>query len=129
MQTYLWIALGGAVGGAGRYWCSTAITRRWGSRLPWGTLTVNVGGCFALGLLVAGLSGGGTTLSEDVALLLFVGVLGSFTTVSSFGLETLGFLQAQEWWRGGLNILLTLLLCLTATGLGLALGTIPAKLT
>ncbi|WP_305041989.1 CrcB family protein, partial [Geoalkalibacter sp.] len=94
MSTYLMnlaaAVIGSALGGTARYWVS-GVTHRWlGERFPWGTLAVNVSGSVLVGILAA-LAGGSSLFSSSVTAqkLLIVGVCGSYTTVSSFALQTL----------------------------------------
>lgn len=114
---------GGAAGAVLRYWLVARIRGRVVGVFPWGTLVVNTIGAFAIGVLWA-LMGSGAPGSL-LWLLLAVGLLGSFTTVSSWALDSL-HLQRQK--RGVLalaNIFLTLVLCLAAVaaGYGLVAGT------
>ncbi len=112
------VALGGAVGGMARVWLSVLLTARFGAFLPVGTLVVNVTGAVALGWLAAlAVPGPGV-----VWLLLAVGVLGSYTTVSSFAVETLGLWDEGRGGTAALYAALSLGLCLAGAALGLALG-------
>ena len=119
----LWIALGSALGGALRYWCSGLVARWVGETFPWGTIVVNVVGSLLIGLF-ATLSGPdgrlfvGTTARQFVML----GLLGGFTTFSSFSLQTLALAQNGEWVRAATNIVGSVLLCLMAVWLGHALA-------
>src|SRR5919106_4990807 len=119
----LWIALGSALGGALRYWCSGLVARRVGETFPWGTIAVNVIGSLLIGLF-ATLSGPdgrlfvGTTARQFVML----GLLGGFTTFSSFSLQTLALAQNGEWVRAATNIVGSVLLCLMGVWLGHALA-------
>jgi len=117
--TYLWIALGGALGSMARYGCSSLMAAWLGERFPWGTLAVNVAGSFAIGLLAA-LSGadGRALVAGDMRQFLLVGVLGGYTTFSSFSLQTLALAQQGEVARAGLNIAGSVILCLAAAWLG-----------
>ena len=84
--------------------------------MPWGTWLVNVIGSLVLGYLsVRG-------LGVPVRLFLAVGLCGGFTTYSTFNMETLGMLQQGQWAAAAANVVLTLLICLVAGGLGVALG-------
>lgn len=87
---------------------------------PWATFTVNVCGCLAIGLL-AGLAGRFHLFSENATLFLFTGLLGGFTTFSSFGLETLLLLRRGEWGWAALYVVGSLLLGLLAVWLGMKL--------
>lgn len=100
------VAIGGALGGIGRVWLSERVTRLRGGRFPWGTLLVNVSGAAAIGVLAAFLIApdGSLANGETLRLALIVGVLGSYTTVSSFSLQTLVLLQAGEPLRALANI-------------------------
>lgn len=114
------VALGGALGACARFWLSGLVARRVGETFPWGTLAVNVSGSFAIGLLAAGLltvDGVGEPW-RATWLLLVAGVLGSYTTVSSFSLQTLALARAGEPWRAALNVILSLVLCLAAAFAG-----------
>jgi len=123
MAIYLWIAIGSALGGMARYWCSGAAARLIGETFPWGTLFVNVTGCFIIGF-VATLTGpdgrifAGSTARQFVML----GLLGGFTTFSSFSLQTLNLVQDNEWLQAGGNIIGSVVLCLLAVWLGYLLA-------
>jgi len=103
VDKYLVVMLGAAVGGAMRYALSSAIGWRFGGRLPLGTIIVNITGCFLIGLIV-------TLLTErlDVhpnwRLFLVVGVLGGYTTFSSFAWETYESARAGNAIYGLLNV-------------------------
>lgn len=91
----LLVALGGALGGALRYGVSGWVARRVGETFPWGTLAVNTSGAFVLGLLM-GAAGGLPVAQRELWLLFGVGVLGSYTTVSSLSLQTLLLARGGE---------------------------------
>lgn len=92
------VALGSGIGGVMRYAVSLAIAARMGEGFPWGTLIVNVTGSYLIGLIAA-LSGPDSPYSVPTALRLFlmVGILGGFTTFSSFSLQTLQLLHNRAW--------------------------------
>lgn len=114
------VGVGGFVGSLVRYWLSGAVYLLVPSpRLPWGTLAVNVLGCFAIGLL-GGLADTRGALTATGRLFLLIGVLGGFTTFSTFGYETLALLREQAVARAALNVALQLALGLTAAWAGLA---------
>ena len=116
---YSWIALGSALGGVARYWCSGVAARLFCETVPLGTLFVNVSGSFLIGLF-ATLTGpdgrmfAGSTARQFVML----GLLGGFTTFSSFSLQTLNLAQDSEWLQAGGNIVGSVVLCLFAVWLG-----------
>ena len=118
-QTYLWITIGSALGGAARYWCSGFIATHFGETFPWGTLLVNVLGSFVIGFFntVTGPDGRflvGTTARQFV----MVGICGGYTTFSSFSVQTLSLARDGDWLRAGGNIGLSVGLCLIAVWLG-----------
>lgn len=104
-----------------RFWLADAIGRAVSDRFPWGTLAVNASGAFAIGLLAAVTLGQGVggTAPWPLAVLAF---LGSYTTVSSFSLQTLVLMHDRAW-RGALaNVTLSVGLCLSAAAAGLQAG-------
>ncbi len=123
MSGLLWVALGSALGGAGRYWCSGLIAHRFGETFPWGTLTVNVVGSLLIGL-VATLSApeGRWLLAPEARQFLMLGLFGGFTTFSSFSLQTLTLAQDGEWLRGLAYVLSSVAFCLLGVWVGHALG-------
>lgn len=121
MTTILAIAAGGAGGALMRYWCSQGVHALLGRGFPYGTLTVNVFGSLLMGLLFVLLIERQFISAEWRALLL-IGVLGSFTTFSTFSIETLNLLEQGEALKAGLNILFSVSLCLIACWAGIILG-------
>jgi CrcB protein len=119
MQSYIWIAIGSALGGMARHWCGLTGLRLLGESFPWSTLFVNVIGSFVIGLF-ATLTGpegrflAGTTAREFV----MIGVLGGFTTFSAFSLQTLSLMQDDRWAAACLYIAASLVLCLLAVWIG-----------
>lgn len=116
MSTWLAVAIGGSVGAVSRYGLSTWV-QSLGAGFPWGTLSVNVTGSFAMGLLAGLLQRG--MLPPDVQALLAVGVLGSFTTFSTFSLETLTLAQDGLWGRAGMYVVASVAVALVAAYVGL----------
>ena len=123
MDAYLWIALGSAMGGMARYWCTGLVADEIGGAFPWGTLAVNVIGSFAIGAFAAAMAEARWALSPNVQRFVTVGILGGFTTFSAFSLQTLDLLRAGDWWRGSGNVALSIVLCLVAVWAGHALVT------
>jgi CrcB protein len=112
------VCLGGAVGSGLRYVVSGLVLRAAGPGFPAGTLAVNAGGSFLLSFVMfAGVVGG--SMSPGLRLLLTTGLLGGFTTYSTFNYETLELLQQGSLALAGLNILVTLVSCLAAGLLGI----------
>ncbi len=118
-MTVLWVTLGSAIGGALRFWCSGFIARHVGEVFPWGTLVVNVVGSLLIGL-IATLTGPDARLLVGTAARQFVmlGILGGFTTFSSFSLQTLALIQDGEWVQACAYVLGSVLLCLMGVWLG-----------
>jgi len=120
-MTYLLVALGSAIGGAARYWCSGFVAQRAGEVFPWGTLAVNVIGSFVIGALAAMSEPDGRWyLGSEARQFLMIGVLGGFTTFSSFSLQTLNLLRDGEWGYAAANVAVSLAACLIAVWLGFA---------
>lgn len=118
MNQLLAIASGGAVGAVLRYWTSTTIHARFGTAFPYGTLTVNVLGSLLIGFLYIWFierAAAGPALRA----FLMIGLLGAFTTFSTFSLETLNLLESGEPGRALLNVMLSVTVCLLATGFGI----------
>jgi len=117
MMPVLWVALGGAVGSAARYWVSGLVIAWAGPEFPWGTLAVNFVGSFLLAVLAQlGLST--TWLTPEAKLALATGVMGGFTTYSTFSLETFQYFDTGAWTLGIANVVATVLGCLVATMFG-----------
>ncbi len=118
----LWIVmLGGSLGAVSRYGMGLLAAKVWGSQFPWGTLIVNLIGCFLIGLIFA-LATRFRVLSPDMRLLLITGYLGALTTFSSFSLETVNAVRAGLALQPLVNILVNNIGGLALTFLGLWLG-------
>jgi CrcB protein len=122
-QTYLAVMIGGAVGTALRMALSNWIADRMAHAFPLGTLVVNISGCFVIGLF-GGLTGPNSPLlvSPLVRQAVMIGVLGGYTTFSSFSFQTLNLMNDGEWLYAGLNVALSVILCLAAVWLGSAVA-------
>jgi fluoride exporter len=119
MARFLWICLGGAAGTGTRYLASVLLLRALGPAFPFGTLAVNVSGCFLLGAIMhVGLAT--DLLSPTLRLALSTGVMGGFTTYSTFNYETMQYLREGAWEMATLNVAATLVLGLAAGALGVA---------
>ena len=120
---YIWIAIGSALGGMGRYFFSGVAARLIGETFPWGTLIVNVVGSFVIGFF-ATLTGpdGRVFVGTNARQFVLVGFCGGYTTFSSFSLQTLSLMQDGEWAYAGFNIAVSVALCLAAVWAGYALA-------
>lgn len=117
--TVMWVALGSAIGGAARYWCSGIAARLFGETFPWGTLFVNVSGSLIIGFFAAMTGPEGRWMVGGTARqFVMLGVLGGFTTFSSFSLQTLALVEDGEWLRAAGNVGGSVVLCLGAVWLG-----------
>ncbi|OQX88629.1 chromosome condensation protein CrcB [candidate division KSB1 bacterium 4484_87] len=124
MLKIFYVGIGGFVGAAARYVSSGLVHRSIGSgNFPYGTLFVNVAGCLLIGFF-AGYSEARHFLKPEIRLFLLIGVLGSFTTFSTFGYEVFSFARDGEFLSASLNVFVHLLLGL----LGVYLGYFLSKL-
>src|SRR5215212_8922304 len=121
----LMIALGAAVGANLRYALSLWAARLWGVAFPYGTLLINVSGSFAIGVVMVLLTTRFTT-SDSWRLLLVTGLLGGFTTFSTFSYETYMLLVSGSWLAAGLNIFASVGLGLVGVFLGAGLARLVA---
>lgn len=121
MGNFLAVFVGGGIGAAARYWLSGAIARSTGSGFPLGTMSVNVIGCFLIGLLMTAFEER-FLVTPVLRLFLTIGILGGFTTFSTFGYETIAMLKDAEFFYAGVNVLVSVTLCLAATYAGMIVG-------
>jgi CrcB protein len=121
VQQLLAIAGGGALGAVLRFGMSSAIYRILGREFPYGTFAVNVLGSLLMGFLFVVLVER-LALSAEWRAALLIGLLGSFTTFSTFSFETLALFENGELFKAFLNIVLSVCVCVAATWLGMSLG-------
>ncbi|HEV8376030.1 MAG TPA: fluoride efflux transporter CrcB [Candidatus Polarisedimenticolia bacterium] len=122
MLKSLWVGLGGFLGSTARYWLGGFLNRLSPQALfPYETLVINLSGCLGIGLL-AGLAEFRGVLSPELRLFLLVGILGGFTTFSSFGYETFQLLRDGEIVSAGLNVTLHCVLGIVAVWGGYTLA-------
>jgi fluoride exporter len=117
MKSLLFVAMGGAVGAVLRYGISSGIYSWFGRSFPYGTLVVNVMGSFAIGLLSI-LLVEKLDVPHEVRLGLVVGVLGALTTFSTFSWDTLDLMEQGLMQKAFLNVLINVVVCITAAWLG-----------
>jgi fluoride exporter len=123
MEKLLLVMVGGSLGAASRYGISLLSVNLWGTRFPWGTLIVNLSGCFLIGLLF-GLSDRMRLLTPEMRLLLITGFLGALTTFSTFSMETVSAGRAGLMVQPVVNILVNNLGGLALTVIGLWIGSL-----
>jgi CrcB protein len=121
MQKVLLIGLAGLAGTLFRYWLSGLVARHYGETFPWGTLVVNVVGCFLAGALYYLLEER-FLVSPTLRSVLLIGLLGGFTTFSSFGLQTFTLLRDGEFALATLNVTLSNFLGLLMVWIGYSLA-------
>ncbi|MFN3766235.1 MAG: fluoride efflux transporter CrcB [Aliihoeflea sp.] len=113
------VAAGGAAGGVARFTVTSLVARRLSPDFPWGTLLVNLTGAFLIGLVA-----GHFSPSPDLRIwqLAVIGFLGSYTTVSSFSLQTLSLVHAGRPGRAAANVVLSILFAVAAAAFGFRLA-------
>jgi fluoride exporter len=121
VMNILIVFVGGGVGAAARYLLQGAVYRLTGAGFPYGTIVVNILGCFLIGLLMSSMEER-FLAAPTLRIFLTIGILGGFTTFSSFSYETMVLLREGDLLAGGLNIIASTVICLGATWLGLGLG-------
>jgi CrcB protein len=115
LKTYFAVMCGGAFGTAMRFWLSGFLASR----------VVNISGCFVIGFFNTLTGPEGVFFTSSLTRqVVMIGILGGFTTFSSFSLQTLNLLHDGEWFRGSMNILLSVLLCLVGVTLGHLLASV-----
>jgi fluoride exporter len=127
LMQYLVIGLGGALGSILRFgigsFIDTSVSKS-GQIFPWGTIVVNITGCFVIGFIftISAAGEGRIYLSPLTRSFITIGILGGYTTFSSFSLQTLTLAQAGQWWGAAANVLLSVVLCLVGVWLGAMLA-------
>jgi len=119
--SYLFVAVGGAIGSVARYWAGGLAARWLGVSFPWGTVLINVLGSFVIGAFLAAGRHDARFGSPQAQALVMVGLCGGFTTFSAFSLQTVELMREGRAAAALANVALSVVLCLLATGAGLAL--------
>lgn len=122
MNNLLLIFIGAGTGGVLRYLISRTVYQFVKGDFPFGTLVVNVSGCFIMGLLFVVLFDRMVESASSLRALLLIGLLGGYTTFSSFSIETITLIENGEMTGGLVNIFLSVGMCLLATWFGVFLG-------
>ena len=127
MIKLLLIGFAGFVGTLSRYWLSDVVARKYGETFPFGTLAVNLVGCFLIGLLFYVVQER-FIVSHNVRAIVFIGLLGGFTTFSALGLQTFTLLQNNQIALATLNIAASNVLGLLLVWGGYTLAGVVASL-
>ena len=121
MTQLISIAAGGAVGALLRFWVSTGVYAALGRGFPYGTLAVNVIGSLLMGFLFV-LFMDRVTVSAELRAAILIGLLGSFTTFSTFSIETFKLIEQADYLKAGLNMVISVAACLFAAWIGVMIG-------
>ena len=121
MQKTISIGLAGLVATLLRYWLSGFVARQYGETFPWGTMAVNLIGCLLTGVVFF-LSEERFLVNPTVRMVLLIGLLGGFTTFSSYGLQTFSLLRDGEFGLAILNVVTSNILGLFMVWVGYVLG-------
>jgi len=120
LRTLLLIGTGSFLGGIGRYLLQQSMQRWFPSSMPWGTLSVNIAGCFVIGIVYA-LAGKGNLLTPEMRLFLATGICGGFTTFSSFAYENVSMVIDREYYYPLLYVFLSVAVGFAAVYAGIFL--------
>lgn len=118
LKLILLVAAGGAMGSVARYLVAGSLNN---GTFPWGTALVNISGCFAIGFIFFFAVAQGAP-SAELRAFAIIGILGGFTTMSSFSFETVALWDGGEAALAAVNVLFSVGLCLIGTALGRAAG-------
>lgn len=119
LSLFLLVTTGGALGTAARYVLSGAVANTFGETFPWGTLIVNITGCFIIGFFFTLTAPDGRLfVSGQTRQFVMTGFCGGYTTFSSFSLQTLNLMRDGEWLSAGGNIAGSVVLCMLGVWLG-----------
>ena len=128
LTQYLVVGFGGALGTMARLALSSFVDtsmQRTGPLFPWGTILVNITGCFIIGFVATVTATEGRlfvgTLGRQF---IMIGILGGYTTFSSFSMQTLLLVQDGEWGHAAANVLISVIFCLIGVWLGAVLGSL-----
>jgi fluoride exporter len=121
LEKYFFVFIGGGIGSAARYWLSGLVQRTTASLFPYGTLSVNIIGCFLIGLFMSTFEER-FLLNPTLRVFLTIGILGGFTTFSTFSYDTISLLRDAEYFHAIGNVAVSLISCLSATYAGMVIG-------
>lgn len=116
------IFIGAGIGGVLRYWVSNGMYLLLGKQFPYGTLIVNISGCFLMGLLFVISVERFDGFASQFRALVLIGLLGGYTTFSSYSIETINLFESGNWVSALINMLLSTFICVLAAWLGVIGG-------
>lgn len=119
MQSLLLVGVGGAIGAMARYGLSVLVGRAWPLGFPLATLLINIIGSLLMGLVIGTLARSSPPMAADIRLFVAIGILGGFTTFSSFSLDAIILMERGELAMAGLYVVLSVVVCLAGLYLGL----------
>ena len=122
MRSWLAVGLGGALGSLARHGVNMLVSHRLGQVVPYATVAVNLAGCAVIGLLAGMIAGGRIAMTPEMRTFVFVGILGGFTTFSSFGLDTFVLAREGRQLAAALNVAGQVVLGLGAVATGYFVG-------
>src|SRR5258706_5530683 len=117
-RSLLLVAIGSCIGGVSRFLCQQFVQKHFPSSIPLGTLSVNIIGCFIIGVIY-GLANKNDILSPELRMFIATGFCGGYTTFSSFAYENISLIQEGEFYYMGLYILLSLVIGFAAVYAGI----------
>ncbi len=123
MEKVLWISIGAVLGANLRYWVGDWVAQRFGSGFPFGTLLINLSGSFLLGLVVS-MTMENFIIDPRLRLVITIGLLGSYTTFSTYAYESVALISQGQWALGLFNLLGSSVLGAILAFLGVWLGKI-----
>jgi len=119
-RIFLLVGMGGFIGSISRYYSQQIISKSFPSALPYGTLIVNIVGCFLIGIIYA-LSEKGNILTPEWRIFLATGFCGGFTTFSTFSYESINLINDGEWFNVSLYVAVSVIIGFLSTYLGISL--------
>ena len=123
MAKFIYLAIGGLTGTFARYFLAGAVYELLGTRFPYGTLIVNLTGCFIIGVLST-IAENKFLLNPNTRVLLMIGFCGAFTTFSTFIFETSNLIRDGETLRAFINVILSVIIGFIVFRIGMFLGDI-----